>query len=288
MQVQINLSDPFEFSAGDRLPAFAFTGNIVVAVDPGKTNMAMTVGTPDGDRLAILQFRAPGSAYNNSQYCHDFKDFLSRYLNGCHIACFGIESAISKKGMNHHHSSMVLTEIRANLIDLAYTLTGKPAIEVNNWSWKYAILPEGYRSQSEKGSARYYDKLYKSYGNADVTDSVCIFEYVVKKYCGTYTINPDASEEPLAPVRILVRPLREGQKNAKRFLYNPNLSLKENAIYFANRTWQTGTTTVDIDKLSIEEIYSYAKFFLAREGDTLETVAAKFNEATAEVVVVRC
>ena len=45
---------------------------------------------------------------------------------------------------------------------------------------------------------------------------------------------------------------------------------------------------MDIDKLSIEEIYSYAKFFLAREGDTLETVAAKFNEATAEVVVVRC
>lgn len=288
MQVQINLNEPFEFSAGDRLPAFAFTGDVVVAVDPGKTNMAMTVGTPDGDRLVILQFRAPGSAYNNSKYCHDFKDFLRRYLEDCNILCFGIESAISKRGMNHHHSSMVLTEIRANLIDLAYDLTGKPATEVNNWSWKHAILPEGYRSQSEKGSARYYDELYNAYGNADVTDSVCIYEYVIKTYCGIYTIQPNAVEKPLSSVHILIRPLGFGQKVTKRFVYNSSLSLQENAVYFANRTWRKGAAIVDIDKLSLEEIYSYTKAFLGREGDTLEALATKYKDTTAEVVVVRC
>ena len=66
MQVQINLNAPFEYKAGQKIKPFDFCGDIVLATDPGKTNMAMAVGTPFGTQLCILQFRAPGSAYDTS------------------------------------------------------------------------------------------------------------------------------------------------------------------------------------------------------------------------------
>lgn len=292
MQVQINLSLPFEYSAGDAIPKFGFKGDILVAVDPGKTNMAMTIGTPDGTRLCILQFRAPGSCYDNSDYCHDFKQFLTSYLGGCHILTFGIESAISKKGMNHHHSSFVLTEIRANLIDLAYTLTGRRPVEINNWSWKYAILPDGFRSQSEKGSARYYSHVYKQYKNADVTDSLCIYDFIVQKYHGSYAIIPDVEEESLCPYDIKIRPLGFTQGKVRRFLYTNNLSIEANATYFANRTWELGVAVVNLEDLPLDAIYRYAEHFqfpIAFSGCLpLNSIArALKNVSQVEVVVVR-
>lgn len=292
MKVQINLSSPFEYTAGDVTPKFGFKGDILVAVDPGKTNMAMTVGTPDGTRLCILQFRAPGSGYDTSDYCHDFKDFLSHYLGGCNILTFGIESAISKRGMNHHHSSFVLTEIRANLIDLAYTLTGRRPLEINNWSWKHAILPDGYRSQSEKGSARYYSDVYKVYKNADVTDSLCMYDFIVQKYHGSYAIIPDAEESPLCDYDVKILPLGCARGKARKFVYSSNLSIEANATYFANRTWELGIAVVNIEDLSIEAFYRYAEGFklpIAFNGYTpLNSIARGLkNVSQVEVVVVR-
>ena len=277
MQVQINLNQPFEFRAGQKLKPFNFCGDIVVAVDPGKTNMAMTVGTPFGTQLCILQFRAPGHAYDTSDYCHDFKDFLTRYFAGCNFAHFGIEQAISKKGMNHHHSSMVLTEIRANLIDLAFTLTGAKPIEINNWAWKYAILPDGMRSQSEKGSARFLPDVYRRYGNADVTDAICMYRYIVEKHCGPYVIFPNRSEQPLSSYKVFIVPM--GSKvasTARRFQYEKALSLEENCVFFANRTWEKGVTVVDVDSLSLDEMYKYATGFVpANSGKAVEVVVVR-------------
>ena len=41
MQVQINLNAPFEYKAGQKIKPFDFCGDIVLATDPGKTNMAL-------------------------------------------------------------------------------------------------------------------------------------------------------------------------------------------------------------------------------------------------------
>lgn len=277
MQVQINLSAPFEFKAGQKIKPFNFCGDIVLATDPGKTNMAMAVGTPFGTQLCILQFRAPGSAYDTSDYCHDFKDFLTRYFEGCRFFYFGIEQAISKKGMNHHHSSMVLTEIRANLIDLAYSLTGQKPLEINNWAWKYAILPDGMRSQSEKGSTRFLPEIYKRYGNADVTDAICMYRYIIEKQCGPYVIFPNRAEKALAPYKAFLVP--SGSKmasTARRFQYEKSLSLEENCAFFANRTWEKGVASVDVSSLSLEDIYGRAMGFVPSN-----------SRETVEVVVVR-
>lgn len=276
MQVQINLNSPFEFHTGMRVPEFGFCGDIVLVTDPGKTNMAMVAGTPYGTQLCILQFRAPGSAYDTSDYCHDFKDFISRYFSSCHVTLFGIEQAISKKGMNHHHSSMVLTEIRANLIDLAYSLTGDKPWEINNWSWKYAILPDGMRSQSEKGSTRFLPEAYSRYGNADVTDAICMYRYAIKQKCGPYAIVPSRVEKPLSNYTVRIVPADCASAKGRAFAYVPALTLEENCIFYANRTWERGVTEVPVAALTLSEIYKYAWGF-----------APGYDKPTVKVVVVR-
>lgn len=278
MQVLINTNAPFEFRAGQEIPHFGFKGDLVSAIDPGKTNMALVVGTTFGVILCIIQFRAPGTRYDTSDYCHDFKDFISRYFAGCKFKVFGIEQAISKRGMNHHHSSMVLTEIRANLIDLAFDLTGRKAVEINNWAWKYAVLPDGMRSQSEKGSTRFLSDIYDTYGTSDVTDGVCMFRYLTQEHCSlTTTLFPDIVEKPLTGYSVSIMPLGTGARaRARKFNYEPQLSLHDNCAYFTNRTWEQGYALVRVKDLPLEVIYAYAKGFMP--GNSTETV---------EVVVVR-
>ena len=270
MQVLVNTTLSFEYHAGDNVPQCPFRGDVIIATDPGKSNMAMTIGTPTGEVLAILQFRAPGYSNNNSTYCHDFKEFLTAYLKDCRVTVFAIEAAISKEGMNFHRSSMVLTEIRANLIDLSYRLTGSQAKEVNNWAWKHAILPDGYRSQSEKGSARFLKDLFVKYGNADVTDSVCIYKYAVSKWGNPYyAIIPDAVEEPLRKFKPRIAPVDSiVTTGAVRFSYNPELSLMDNLTYAMNRTTGRVAARVSTDILTLEDIYKYARLFKGNEQTT--------------------
>lgn len=270
MEVQINLDAPFTYHAGDKVPPFKFRGDIILATDPGKTNMAITLGNTQGTVLNILQFRAPGFANDNSTYCHDVKVFLTEYLKDCHVVVFGIEEAISKKGMNHHHSSMVLTEIRANLIDLAFQMTGEKALEINNWSWKYAILPDGMRSPQVKGSATFLRSVYDKYGNADVTDSICIFKYIIAKvYALAPAIIVTGKEVPLAPMTIQIVPVGTYLSKHPRIVhYEPSLTIEENAAFFINRTFELGTATVHINDITVEQIHKYAKRWLPTNCNT--------------------
>lgn len=275
MQVQINLSLPFEYHVGMPVPLFPFHGDVVLATDPSKTNMAITIGTPSGVRLEILQFRAPGSAYDNSEYCVDFVHFLREHLKTCTIVTFGIEAAISKNGMNHHRSSMVLTEIRANLISLSYDLTGKKPIEVNNWSWKAAILPEGMRGQHEKGSTRFLPEVYQTYGNDDVTDSICIYMWLIRKFYpyASELLSPDKSEKPLAPYQVTITPYAP---NGVVAVYNPALSFDDNCAFCINRTWKVCVFDVSLDNIPLEEIYKHAQAF-----------SIVYTQNTGKVVVLR-
>lgn len=278
MEILVNTNSRFDYHAGYKVPEFPYKGDVICATDPGKTNMAFTIGTPDGTILTILQFRAPGYANDNSDYCHDFKTFIEEYLKDCRVVTFAIEAAISKQGMNFHRSSMVLTEIRANLIDLAYRLTGHKAFEVNNWAWKYAILPDGMRGQHEKGSTRFLPKVYDLYGNADVTDSICIYKYAVLKVGNPYyAISPDAIEETshvyktkLVPAGTILT------QHARRFNYNANLTIEQNLNYAVNRTPERVYAHIPLDCLSLDDIYKYAMLFKTLEQcQQVEVVALR-------------
>jgi hypothetical protein len=260
------------FHRGDPVPTMPYTGQVVVAIDPSKTNCAMVVGDPGGDIISIVEMSgnnwSSGPVDDTTEYCSDMKDFISRYLDRVEIYSIGLEQAITKRGMEHHHSNMVLTEIRGTLLNLFLEKWGfhKEKVEVNNWSWKRAILPEGYRSQNEKGSKRYFsqylhDPTYDNYYEADVTDSLCIYKYLIRECKDMYEIACRKSEEPIKDFKYLIMPEWADGIPARKFRYNPSFTARENAIYFANRSFVQGIAEVDCDRLDISEIYGHSSGF---------------------------
>lgn len=168
------------WSAGDVVHPLDYTGDVVITFDPSKTNMAMVIGTPEKDVLNVLEFsgnnRGRGPAMDTTLYCEQVKQFLGQYLVRANLYKVGIEKTILPRGQkSHYHSVTVLNEIRSSLLSFFLERFQMKVIEINNWSWKSAILPEGYRSQSEKGSKRFFktympDSEYSKYYEADVTD----------------------------------------------------------------------------------------------------------------------
>ena len=269
MQVQINTGPRVLYNPLMEVTKLPVRGDIAIAIDPGKTNMAAVIGNPNGEIYAVLQFSGAGRATDTSDYCQDFKRYLKAFLANTNVYLAGIEAAISKKGMEYHYSSFTLTEIRGQLIDLFYSLTGHKPQELNNWAWKHYVLPEGYRSQSEKGSARFLKDWYEKYGNADVTDAVCMFMYLTRESRQSYVISCEEREEPIAPYQIAIYPpsfLNVPQ--FRRFVYNPAFSLQDNAIYYANRSFGVGIAEVSVDELSMEDIYKHAVGFTSLENIT--------------------
>lgn len=261
------------FSRGDSVPSLDYTGEVVVAIDPSKTNCALVVGDPGGYILSIVEMSGnnwrSGPVEDTTQFCSEVKEFITNHLAGAKVIKAGLEKAITKKGMNHHHSNMVLTEIRGAILNLFYEEYGfrHDQVEVNNWSWKHAILPEGYRSQSEKGSKRYFsqylnDKTYVHYFEADVTDCLCIYKYLIRDCKDTYTIACQAAETPLKKFNIGISSgTWADQLNYRRFSFNPSFTLEENVAYFVNHSKVNGIACVDPKYLTLQDIYTHAYGF---------------------------
>lgn len=269
-----------EYSSGDKVPDLKYTGQVVMAIDPSKTNCAVVIGDPGGEIISIVEMSgnnwSAGPVEDTTQYCSEVREFLREYLKPADVYAIGLEKAITKKGMMHHHSNMVLTEIRGALLNLfweEYKLK-KEDVEVNNWTWKHEILPEGYRSQSEKGSVRYFseylhDNTYAYYFAADVTDCVCIYKYLTNKTKNNYQIACREVEEKHNDFKYAVMPAWADALGNREFEYNPSFTAEQNAIYFANRSHKNGIAKVDISRLSIDEIYSKSSGFtnIPKEGE---------------------
>lgn len=261
-----------EFTKGGAVPELNYIGEIVIAIDPSKTNCAVVIGDPGGEIISIVEMSGnnwkQGPVEDTTEYCSDIRDFLSRYVEKAQVYRIGLEQAITKRGMEHHHSNMVLTEIRGTLLNLFYEKYGftKTQVEVNNWSWKRAILPEGYRSQSEKGSVRYFyqylhDMTYINYFEADVTDCVCIYKYLIRDTKDTYTIVCQQVEKEVNKHTCAIMPTWADKLNFRKFTYNPSFTVEQNATYFANRSKVSGIAEVDTSMLSYDDIYKKASGF---------------------------
>lgn len=272
------------YSAGMTPPSLNYTGDIVVAIDPSKTNMAIVIGDPGGEVISIVEmsgnhWKTPKAAMDTTDFCIDARDFLKQYLSCANLYIAGIEKAITKKGMEHHHSNMVLTEVRSMLLNffkLEYGLSDKE-VEVNNWSWKRAILPDGYRSTYEKGSVRYFaeylnDTTYVNYFEDDVTDAMCIYLYLTRNTKNTYTIACNKEERSDKDINIQLMPSHADMLSNRKFTYNPTYSPAQNAYYFANRSTRAGISKVDIKALSIADIYKYAYGFTSIPKDSARLV----------------
>lgn len=270
MLVQINNGPITYFSKGDYVQPLDVMGDVVLCIDPSKTNMACLIGSPFGEVYSIVEFsgnnRRKGPVMDTTDYCVDFVDFLRQYLKNVHVYDAGVEKAITKKGMEHHHSNMVLTEIRGKVLGFfaeEYGIRNKD-VEVNNYSWKSAILPQGYRGHGEKGSKRYICDMFPGnpfcyYFEADATDVLCIYWYKIKKYEHTYQIVCNRAEKSLNNHSVGIYPAyMDNAKGLRKFQYNHHFSLEENAIFYSNRSAVTGIAEVPIESLSLDDIYKYS------------------------------
>lgn len=273
MRYKIFNGPPREYHKGGFVPDLKYTGDVVMTIDPSKTNCAVVIGDPGGAVISILEMSGnnwkQGPVDDTTEYCFEIKEFLSRYIEGTNMVRIGLEKAITKQGMQHHHSNMVLTEIRGSLLSMFYDKYGftKDDVEVNNWSWKKAILPDGYRSQSEKGSVRYFyqylhDYTYINYFEADVTDCLCIYKYIVRETKDSYMIACNDVEESKVKYNCAIMPDWADQLHYREFNYNPSFSLLENATYFANRSRVNGIASIDVNRLHVDDIYKYASGFM--------------------------
>lgn len=286
MLVVKNNVEKFYFNNGDHVTPLNKNSEIVIAIDPSKTNMAVLIGSPFEEIYDILEFsgnnRKRGPAMDTTVYCEQVREFLSKYLVNANIYMVGVEAAISKRGLSYHHSNMVLTEIRGNILNFFLERFHIKVEEINNWSWKYAVLPEGYRSQSEKGSKRYMHDYFPNsslndYFEADVTDVYCIYKYMCTKLCKGYNFVCCRKEEPNENTRkFYIYPSTLTKvAGARVIVLNEHFSITDNVTYLCNRTnYALYTMIPDISVLSLDEIYGHCKGFseIPKEGPVVLVV----------------
>lgn len=272
MLVVIENTQGFFWHVGDPVVPIQHYGEVLVVFDPSKTNMAMIVATPKGEHLSHIEFsgnnRGSGPIEDNTVYCYEIRQYLKQYLRNCKVYMAAVEQAITKKstrkGMSfNHYTNMTLTEIRASILGFFLEEFGIRVLEINNWSWKFGILPEGFRSPFEKGSKKFFLTYYPNHPltqfyEADMTDCACILQYVVEHFCNNYTIYCSAPEEKLTEYKYTLVRADFDLPNVISVLYNPNYDLETNMNYYANRILGVFTMLVDVDVLKLEEIYGHA------------------------------
>lgn len=274
------------WSLGSSVNPMEYAGDVVVVFDPSKSNMAMIVGTPKGDILNALEFsgnnRKQGPAMDTTVYCNEVRAFLKMYLSKVSLYCVAVEQAITPKNGGFHHSSMVLTEIRGNLLNFFLEEFGITVIEVNNWSWKHAILPEGFRSPFEKGSKKWFLKYmpnspFAHYFEADMTDCICIFWYIISTKCSGYKCYCDRLEKCDSELMYFYTTLSNNiTDDMEEVVFNNRFSIQDNMNYYANRILSYFYMKVPIDMLEVADLYGKSvSFELADLGSDSVKVVAK-------------
>lgn len=236
--------------------------------------MAVIVGNPFGTIYAILQLSGSddyermfndGHVMDTTEYCREFRQFLTAFLANVDVDLFAIEEAVTYQDKKYHTSVMTLTEIRGSLIVLGQEAFGinKP-IEINNMKWKGAVLPKGSVHRGEKASYEYLkDKGFADYSH-DVTDAICMYLYMVLLNKDKYVMCCELSEESLVGYTYNVFPksFLDSLNQAKVFKYNNKFSVAENCSYYANRaTTRSGVCSVDVNDLNPEDIYGHTVGF---------------------------
>lgn len=276
-----------DWSLGDDIHPLEYAGDVVIAIDPSKTNMALLIGTPTGTILNTLEFsgnnRKRGPVMDTSLFCEEVRAFLRIYLKHANLYMVGVEQAITKKGTNYHHSNMVLTEIRGNILNFFLEEYNLRVIEINNWSWKSSILPQGYRSQFEKGSKKYFkdyfpNSPYTYYYEADMTDCICIYWYMCKERCKSYALQCNRIEQSLTGYNYSFVPADSAVcEKLQEVNYNSRFSLEDNLAFYSNRILNTFCMAIDATCIPMDVIYGRSMLFESKH----------LNDKQVKVVAVR-
>lgn len=285
--VERNVSQ-YYWKLGDPAKPLAYKGELIIVFDPSKSNMAVLIGTPSGQVIDNLEFsgnnRKRGPAMDTSLYCQEVRAYLKQYLEGCQIYMAATEATIEKKGVSYYQSNLVLTEIRANILNFFREYFHMECLEINNWTWKHCILPDGYRGQKEKGSKRFlgdaFPELgYHLYFEADTCDVVCMYLYIIRKMCQSYTLLCNRSESCDIPYKYVYCPTDTSKQGlGTETVFNNKFSLMDNISYYVNRIMTRFYMDVPVSCVPIEDAYVHAGKFQF----------SNINDNSVRVVVARC
>lgn len=274
----------YNWHVGDSVTPLNYFGEVVIVFDPSKSNTAVLISTPEKLALADFRYNRPktvlkalefsgnnrkrGPVEDTTVFCHEIRQFLTELLSNVRLYVVAIEQAITKKGAKeNHYTNMTLTEIRANLLNYFLEKYNVHVTEINNWAWKFAVLPDGFRGKFEKGSKKLFVQCFPtspftSYFEADMTDCVCILIYVLNNLCNNYTVFCTTAEPKLAEYTFLYTYAnRTGLDSIPCVTCNPQFTLEENLNYYTNRMMGTYRMLVDADFLRLEDIYGRSGTF---------------------------
>lgn len=254
MTYRINNGDilPFEVK---HAPVLHYTGNVVVAIDPSKTNMGVVIGTDAGKKICHIELSGKGC--DTTEYCLDLKRFFGNYLSQAHICMVGVEQAVQYKGYNYYRSQMVLTQIRATILEFFLEHFGIAVKEINNYAWKGAILPDGYRGHKEKGSKRWLAEKGFTDLSDDVTDAICIYLYLMTFVTEHEVLVCTKAEVPVQKYQLCIVP-KDFQVDGISATYraNPDIDIRGNLGYFTNHTIDAYALLTPTEILTYDVIYS--------------------------------
>ena len=252
------------FKKGDMLAPIDAPQDLVVISDPGKRSGATLIGDMYGTVFEVIIFSAYYSSKDieeTNDYCDDIEDFMLKYFKGRSIVSFCKEKTILERDKNASYiSNKVLESIAKTLCDVARDLTGVNPEEINNWSWKSGVLPEGYRSNKEKGSHRWLTdvNLFNSALPHDITDAFCMYLYKIQNL-GMQVICCNAVESPKHEANYIFMPIKDLPSESKVFKYSYDFSAEDNCSFYSNRSATLGAAKVDINRLQPREIINHCQ-----------------------------
>lgn len=277
MRYRVKSGDWIEFSGPDSVTPLNKRGDVLLVIDPGKTNMAVVIGNPYGVIYTFVEIS--GTGCDTTEYCSDLKVFFNAFLKNVKVYKSAVEAAVTYQGFKYHKSQMVLTEIRAAILSYFSEVHHAKPSEINNYAWKGAILPDGYRGHKEKGSLRYLNEQGIHGITHDVSDAVCMFMYLTKLTAYNKELICDATEAPTVPYiyTLIGGKLTEEDKKHPWSKYNCVFSFPDNVAYLLNRSIsQTVIMEVPIEQLTQEDIYGACSvLFPNKDEQCVKVVVAR-------------
>lgn len=254
---------------------------IIIAIDSSKTNSAVAVADECGVILDWIELNgtADGTSVEDTlALCKKERDILKVIFKNSKPVLVGIEDIITKRqeqgqqtGMTVHQSRFKITAVFMSFISFFQDTFDITPELVNNWTWKSTVLPEEYRTKSyKKGSQVYAQRLDKRFSGCtdDVTDAICILEYLKKKHRieEVYPVN-SIEVKTHDGIAVLVSQERAKKYPQTKFQYNKEYTTKQNIIFMLNRLKvnTVGTAVVDVEWLGLQDIYKLARGSFLRD-----------------------
>ena len=245
--------------------------NIMVAIDSSKSNSAIAIGDQNGNLIDYVELNGKNDGTKEVDVLHlclNQRRVLSKLFQDSVPTIVGIENIITKDtdnkiaGISVHMSRFKITAVFMSFISFFQDTFNITPTLVNNQTWKAATLPEEFRKRDyAKGSLAYFKSINSKYQycSDDVTDSICILEYLcqingIEK--GFKIIAPEAERYTFK--HFIISPSKSIRAKHSKFLYNDSMTLEQNAVVMANALHEDeyGLADLRTELLSIDEIYS--------------------------------